>query len=262
MQSGEPHPKVVIFDLDGTLAASFTPPAESMIELLERLSRHVPLSVMSAATFERIQNDVLAPLSHISEGIGTHAPFVFSLNGAQCWIKEDGQWNQHYDFAFSEADTALIRAALATIATETRHLDSILPKGSQIIDYKGYLAFTALGADASMEEKAAWDPDGAKRKEIKAMIEQLLPQYDVFIGGRTTIDIIPKGKNKRFSVEWLATHLSITPAEMLFIGDGLGEGGNDSVVIPTGIQTRAVANPADTAKIIEELLTTYSAKTA
>ena len=41
---------------------------------------------------------------------------------------------------------------------------------------------------------------------------------------------------------------------MLYLGDALYAGGNDSVVIPTGIQTRQVNGPDDTAGIIDELL--------
>ena len=40
---------------------------------------------------------------------------------------------------------------------------------------------------------------------------------------------------------------------MLYVGDALFHGGNDSVVIPTGIPTRPVQDPDGTAAIIDEL---------
>jgi HAD superfamily hydrolase (TIGR01484 family) len=255
MQTGGSNPKIIAFDLDGTLAPSFTPPDAAMIELMAQLSEHAPLSIMSAATFERIQSDILTPLLSHPKSV---QPSVFSLNGAQCRIQEGSDWSLKYDFAFTPEDTETIERALRQVAITVDHLQSIEPKGSQIIDYKGYLAFTALGTDAPFEEKAAWDPDTSKRKEIKAIIEEQLPQYDVFIGGRTTIDIIPKGKNKRYAVEWLANYMNIQASEMLFVGDGLADGGNDSVVIPTGIQTHAVNNPTETAQIIQDLIASYT----
>ena len=42
---------------------------------------------------------------------------------------------------------------------------------------------------------------------------------------------------------------------MLYVGDGLFEGGNDAVVKETGIPTHAVTGPAETANVIEALLT-------
>jgi hypothetical protein len=41
---------------------------------------------------------------------------------------------------------------------------------------------------------------------------------------------------------------------MLYVGDALFPGGNDEVVKESGIATREVANPSDTARLIDELL--------
>src|SRR3989344_3802563 len=43
-------------------------------------------------------------------------------------------------------------------------------------------------------------------------------------------------------------------AQILYVGDALYPGGNDAVVIPTGIPTRSVSGPAETEKIIDELI--------
>jgi hypothetical protein len=45
---------------------------------------------------------------------------------------------------------------------------------------------------------------------------------------------------------------------MLYVGDALYPGGNDEVVILTGVQTRAVANPTETETIIDEILAACS----
>jgi hypothetical protein len=49
--------------------------------------------------------------------------------------------------------------------------------------------------------------------------------------------------------------LGVEPPTMVYVGDALQEGGNDSVVIGTGIQTHSVKNPQDTAQFINSLLT-------
>ena len=74
------------------------------------------------------------------------------------------------------------------------------------------------------------------------------------MGGMTTVDITHKGINKAYGVRWLSEKLGIPAGEMLYVGDALFEGGNDIVVIPTGIQTRSVSGPPETLAVIEELL--------
>ena len=56
-------------------------------------------------------------------------------------------------------------------------------------------------------------------------------------------------------MRWLAKHIGVGTKEMLFIGDDLKPGGNDAVVIPTGVRTREVSGPQQTARIIKELCT-------
>jgi len=81
-----------------------------------------------------------------------------------------------------------------------------------------------------------------------------VPDVEVRIGGMTTIDITKKGISKAYGVTWLSKHLDIPTSKMLYIGDALYPGGNDEVVIPTGIQTRSTSGPAETEKILEELV--------
>ena len=48
--------------------------------------------------------------------------------------------------------------------------------------------------------------------------------------------------------------IEVDTSEMLYVGDALYEGGNDYVVVPTGIRTMQTKGPSDTARIIDELL--------
>ncbi len=48
-------PKIAIFDLDDTLAESFQPPKSEMIDRLEKLLEHIPVAIISAAGFPRIE---------------------------------------------------------------------------------------------------------------------------------------------------------------------------------------------------------------
>ena len=46
----------------------------------------------------------------------------------------------------------------------------------------------------------------------------------------------------------------ISVDEMLYVGDALEEGGNDYVVVETGVRTRAVSGPTEAAEVITDML--------
>ena len=123
------------------------------------------------------------------------------------------------------------------------------------MDYEGYIAYTALGLGAPSEERKHWDPDASKRQRLRHALQEKLPEFDVYIGGATSVDVTPKGINKAYGVEQYAKLHGLSIADILYIGDALYEGGNDAVVIPTGIQTISTNGPADTQKLIDELCT-------
>ncbi len=244
-------PKALVFDLDNTLAEPHRPPTPSMMDKLAALSQRFPIAIMSAASLERIERDVLSiacpnfDLSHLS---------LFTANAAQCYIHKDGAWVAQYRFGFTDAERMHIQTALEEATAATGILEDRPPYGPQFVDYEGYLAFSALGIDAPIDVRRSWDPDGAKRKKVRALLQERLPEFDIFIGGLTTIDVTQKSINKSYGIRWYTEHLGIAAAEILYMGDALYEGGNDAVVIPTGVQTHLVSGPADTEKRIDEIL--------
>ncbi len=244
-------PYRVIFDLDNTLGEAFHPPLPSMLERFEKLLSRVPIAIMSAARLERISQDVLG---HLSPGVDLSRLDLFTANGAQAYFYKEGEWRAQYQFGFTEEERSIIRAALEECVLATGVLDNSTAYGEQFVDYEGYIAFTALGLGAPSAERKAWDPDVKKRYRLRDALQEKLPQFDVYIGGSTSVDITPKGINKAFAVDWYAKHLSVAPSEMLYVGDALYRGGNDEVVIATGIRTRQVSGPDETEKVIDELL--------
>jgi phosphomannomutase len=244
-------PKAAIFDLDDTLAESFQPPTEEMIERLIRLLDLVPISILSAAGFPRIEAqflDALAVSPHIDRC------YIFPNSASQCYIREESGWRQAYSLDLTPEERGAITAAIQESVTETGIIELHPKYEPQIIDREAQIAYAAIGLKATEEDKVAWDPDQSKRRHLKTAIESRLQGFEVLMGGKTTIDITRSGVDKAYGVRWLAKHLGFKPEDMLFVGDALYEGGNDAVVIPTGIQTRSVTGPDETAKIIDELL--------
>ena len=74
------------------------------------------------------------------------------------------------------------------------------------------------------------------------------------MGGLTTIDITRKGLTKAYGIRQLVELTDTAISEMLYVGDALQEGGNDAVVIETGVRTHEVFGPKETAAFIKDIL--------
>lgn len=247
-------PRAVFFDLDNTLADSFTTPSNEMFQKLTELLPRTSIAVVSAASFDRLSTVIVEHLS--AEYF--HNLYLFPLNGTAGYQHANDSWNQQYYEELSSADRSLIRVSVIEALEATGIADPAQAKGELFIDRGTMIAFTALGFDAPNEEKVAWDPDRIKRQLLFDYLfghhPELFEHVDVAFGGRTGLDFTRKGVNKAYAVNWLAKNLNSMPSDMLFIGDALYEGGNDAVVIRTGIQTKQVANPKETLEVIKSIL--------
>ena len=113
---------------------------------------------------------------------------------------------------------------------------------------------SALGQEAPIVEKKAWDPSHKKRHALQKAIAERLPEFSVGIGGSTTIDVTKRGIDKAYGIHQLCKRLGIAESDALYVGDELESGGNDEAVYKTAVETKAVASPAETALFIEKIL--------
>ena len=105
-----------------------------------------------------------------------------------------------------------------------------------------------------MVEKEKWDPDYAKRKQIKAILDKHIPQFSVRIGGSTSIDITKPGIDKAYGIKKLHEILHISLQEMIYIGDALFVGGNDYPAEKAGVDSIPVKGPDETKRVIEAII--------
>ena len=105
-----------------------------------------------------------------------------------------------------------------------------------------------------LEEKKKWDPDFAKRKKIKAILDPFIPEFSVGLGGTTSIDVTKPGIDKAYGIGKLRDTLGITIAEMIYIGDALFAGGNDYPARKTGVVCIQVRDPDETKRVIEAII--------
>jgi phosphomannomutase len=244
------YPRAILFDLDNTLSERVAAPSAPMAKRLEELLKVLPVGLITAASYPRLEQMFLTALTPDSN---LKNLYLLPDMGGLCYHFEN-EWELLYENALSEAERAEVLAALDDGIETTRIVKDTPHFGDRIEMHEAQIIFTALGIDAPVAQKIAWDADGSKREVLKAFLEKRLPEFDVYIGGRTTIDITKKGFDKSYGVRRFAEHLQIDPKDMLYVGDELFPGGNDAPVIATGIQTKQVANPQETLDLIDELL--------
>lgn len=247
-------PKLLAFDLDGTLAESKRPVTAEMGALLAALLTKMPVAVLSGASFDQIEQQFLPALP---EGAQVKNLYLFPTNAAKCFVYKNNVWTEHYNHSFNAFERSRILQALKESLEETGFAnDSGRPSawGERIEDREAQITFSALGQKAPIEEKTKWDKGGEKRKPLCQALMKRIPDFEIRINATTSIDITKKGINKAYGVRQLVQLTNISIPEMLYVGDALREGGNDAIVKETGVKTEEVQGPADTAALITHIL--------
>lgn len=246
-------PKLMAFDLDDTLAESKQPLTDQMGTLLGKLLAKMPVAVLSGGAHTQFAKQLLPA---IPPGSKLDNLYLFPTSAAQCFVHKDGGWKPHYDFTFLPHEREKIMQALK-VAMEKTGFDKPDYQlwGERIQDRGAQVTFSGLGQEAPVAEKKKWDQDKQKRRPLYDQLVQALPDFGIAMNAATSIDITRKGIDKAYGIRQLPALTGITISEMLYVGDALEEGGNDAVVIETGIRTHEVFGPKETAALIEEVLT-------
>jgi phosphomannomutase len=243
--------KLVIFDLDDTLAESKGEIDAEMSLLLSQLLEIKQVAVISGGAYTQFQKQFLANLK-IQPALQKKL-HLFPTCGS-CFYEYDGEWKQIYKQDLTEEEKQQIRDGFEKAFKDA---DFKIPEklyGDLIEDRGSQLTFSAYGQVAPREMKKVWDPDQKKRKKIKAALDKYIPELETRIGGTTSIDVTRKGIDKAYGIAQMEKHLGFTKEEMLFIGDALFEGGNDYPVKQTGVECIAVEGPEYTKKVIRNII--------
>jgi phosphomannomutase len=245
--------KIIVFDLDGTLAESKQALDSEMSDLLSQLLYVKKVGIVSGGGFQQLQTQVISKLPFDAEKFKNL--YIFPTKGAKMYLFNGTEWTQVYEKALTQDEKNSIREAFEKIMQSGQI--AFLPKehyGDVLEDRETQFTFSALGQNAPVELKKTWDPDASKRQEIERLLKVYLPDYEIAIGGSTSIDITKKGIDKAFALEQLCKDGNFTIADILYIGDALFVGGNDYAVIRTGVDTIAVKDYNETKDIIRKII--------
>lgn len=238
--------KLVVYDLDGTLAESKSAIDGEMASLLCKLLDPARVAVISGGDWPQFQKQVLAELPH--ETNLKHLS-ILPTCGTK-FYEYDGQWKKLYSEDFSDQEKEKIVTSMksaiekADFQVEKTWGDTIQDRGSQI-------TYSALGQQAPLDAKKKWDPDFTKRKEIKKILEGLIPEFSVRLGGTTSIDVTKPGIDKAYGINKLKEILGVEIGDMLFLGDALFPGGNDYPAEKAGVDSVKVRDPEETKRVTE-----------
>jgi HAD superfamily hydrolase (TIGR01484 family) len=240
---------LIVFDLDGTLAESKSPLDAEMATLLGRLVAVVRVAVISGGAWPQFQKQLLGRLT---DDDTLNNLFLLPTCGTR-FYRRNGAWNSVYAEDFTAGDSKRIVDAL-NAALDASGFRAARSWGEIIEDRGSQITLSALGQDAPLDAKKAWDPDFAKRGKIKAILDARLPGFSVHLGGATSIDVTRPGIDKAYGIAKLHEILGVPIADMLFIGDALFPGGNDYPARRAGVLSIAVRDPHETKRVIETIV--------
>lgn len=242
--------KLIVFDLDGTLAESKAAIDKEMAQLFSGLLDVAKVAIISGGDWPQFEKQVIAQLPKNTK---LSRLSILPTCGTKFYKYKSSGWKKIYSEDFTADEKKKIIDSLNQ-AVEKSGFKADKTWGDQIEDRESQITFSALGQKAPLEPKKAWDPDFKKRKKIKAILDKLIPEFAVHLGGATSIDITKPGIDKAYGTYKLRDTLKITIKQMLFMGDALFDGGNDQPARTTGADCIQVRDPQETKRVIEGVI--------
>lgn len=252
--------KVIAFDLDGTLAPSKSSLPDEMAEVLSSLLDHFQVCVISGGKFGQFEAQLLRGLHASAEQL--ERLHLMPTCGTQYYRYDVAKkvWERVYAELLSETGKKKIVAALNK-GFDDLNYRAKKTYGETIEDRESQITFSVLGQDIveelgeeGLRLKYAWDPDNKKKEELRAYIAPLIPEFEVRVGGVTSIDVTKPGIDKAYGMKKLIEMLEISKEDILFMGDRLQPGGNDYPVQEAGIDSLEVSDWQNTVQILTGIL--------
>ncbi len=244
--------KLIVFDLDGTLAESKAKIDQETATILSGLLNKKKIGIVGGGMFESFKFQVLTTLPQNTK---LENLFLLPLNGGSFYGYQDGEWRKIYSYELSNEEKKEIREAFDRVFREVGYAIPDNIYGKQTEDRGSQITFSMLGQEAPLDEKTRWSKKhDADRLRMVLKLQEYLPDMEIKTAGLTSIDITKKGINKKFAIEKLTEYLNIPIADTLFIGDAFGHDDNDSPALESGALCFKVKKTEETKNLIRYLL--------
>lgn len=245
--------KLVVFDLDGTLAPSKSPIEDSMKGVLQHLLQHKQIAIIGGGKYELFKFQFLDQIKYPEELM--KKIHLFPNTASRMYEYSNQEWRQVYGDELTTEEVAKIYDAFNHAFEDTGWQHAKKLYGEQIENRGTQVSFSVFGQEAPLELKHQYQGSSEDRRlDLKAALDKYLPEFEVRVAGTTTVDVTRKGIDKAYGLHQIQDRLGVSISDMVFVGDALFEGGNDEAVKKTGVDTLAVNDTHDTEKIINEWL--------
>jgi len=244
--------KILVFDLDGTLTASKHNLDKEMAGILRDVLDKKIIAVIGGGDYSQFQQQFIKCFKISKEQ--SKNLYILPTSGSRMYKYIGGDLKMVYKIDLTEDEKKQILAAFDKSFIDINYVNEIEIFGDLIEDRDSQITFSAHGQKASLDKKVEWNKDKDIRLDLKKALDGYLPEFEIRLGGLTSVDVTKKGIDKAYGVEQLEKELSISIKDMAFIGDALYEGGNDHAVLRTNIYTVQVDDFEETKYLLRQLL--------
>jgi phosphomannomutase len=151
--------KLIVFDLDGTIAESKSSLDAEMSALLRDVLSIVKVAVISGGNWPQFEKQLV---SKLPDDADLKNLSLLPTCGTK-FYRYNSAWKKLYSEDFTDEEREKIVSSLQK-AIELSGFKAETSWGELIEDRGSQITFSALGQQAPLEEKKKWDPNFAKRK--------------------------------------------------------------------------------------------------
>ncbi len=238
------RPKLVAFDLDGTLTQHKSPMSPEIRAALDTLrSSGYHLLMAGAGSCERIARQMERyPIDILGN---------YGLQYAE-WDPASGSHRQVFDKRFS-----CDRESVELRMTQFRERHGFTDYAGDNVEFhdSGVVTLPLLGTKADPAAKLAFDPDRRRRRALYDEVKALFPDFKVFVGGSSSFDMAPAPYDKGYALGEYCRARGLGKDEVLYVGDDYGPGGNDESVLLAGFPFLKIDDYRDTPAALLKRLT-------
>ena len=230
--------KLIAMDLDGTLTQHKSALDKKNTAVLDELGKRYMLVMVGAGDSRRIYKQMNEYPIDIIGNYGMQ--FSVVENGEFKVVRSDG-----YD-----VDRDFFERAVTKLRKETGYTEFA---GDNVeFHASGAVTFPILGTKAVLSDKLSFDPKGEKRSRIYDKVSAEFRDYNCFIGGSSSFDIVAKEYDKYNALMRYAKEKGIKKDEILFLGDDFKKGGNDEQIKLGGVDYIAVTDYTQLERLLKE----------
>jgi len=230
---------VLMADVDETICESCQIISDEMAEMVDKL-------ISQGTTLVFISGTDIPNLKEMLQKIkGKY--YILGTQGTTAILKEKDKETVLYDKQLTIKEKEEITLAFDNLISNY-NIIPVTSREDQLQDRGSQITLSAIGRHAPRRLKSVYDKDRVIRTKWKEFMETLLDmeQYDICIGGTTSIDVTKKGWDKGKGIELFCNTNNIDTSNVIYFGDKLMPGGNDYPATRVINNCVMVTGPEDT----------------